>query len=126
MKKRAFLIGLFVFLIGGLVGSALAFADAEAIRDRMTSRLPAILDLKARGVIGENSQGFLEFVGQAMSGKDVVDAENKDRLAVYEAIGKDNGRTARDVGERRAIQNAADVAKAGDWLKSADGKWYQK
>ncbi|MBU4315790.1 MAG: YdbL family protein [Proteobacteria bacterium] len=125
MKKRAFLIGLFVLLIGGLVGSALAFADAETIKERMKSRLPAILELKAQGVIGENSQGFLEFVGQAMSGKDVVDAENKDRLAVYEAIGKQNGTTARAVGERRAIQ-IADGANPKDWLKNAEGKWYQK
>lgn len=108
-----------------IVFAAGAFASAKEIRDRMIARLPEIKALKAKGLVGENNKGFLEFVGGQKEKQELVTAENKDRALVYEAIAKQQGTTVKLVGKHRAIQIAA-KAQPGEWLQDANGKWYQK
>lgn len=98
---------------------------AQGLKERMQSRLPVIIDLKARGIVGEGNNGYLAFVKGKNEKKDVVDAENKDRRTVYAAIAKKQGTTVERVGQRRALQ-LAEKAKPGEWLQKPDGKWYQK
>ena len=123
MKKKLTSVILAILLCN--VFAAGAFASAKEIRDRMIARLPAIKALKAKGIVGENNKGFLEFVGQKKEQQDVVAAENQDRTEVYSAIAKQQGTTAELVGKHRAVQ-IADKAQAGEWLQDANGKWYQK
>ena len=110
------------FLIGFFITPTL-FADD--IKTRMKNRLPAILELKAKGIVGENNSGYLEFVGKQKGSPEVVAAENDDRRAVYTAIAKQEGTTVELVGKRRALQ-IAQKADSGDWLQDASGNWYQK
>jgi len=111
------------FLIGFFVaGSPLS---ADDIKTRMKNRLPAILELKAKGIVGENNKGYLEFIGGKTEKADVVAAENEDRKTVYAAIAKQQGTTVELVGKRRALQ-ISQKADAGDWLQDAKGNWYQK
>jgi uncharacterized protein YdbL (DUF1318 family) len=98
---------------------------AQGLKERMQSRLPVIIDLKARGVVGEDSNGYLAFVKGKNERKDVVDAENKDRRTVYAAIAQKQGTTVELVGQRRALQ-LAEKAQPGEWLQKPDGKWHQK
>ena len=91
----------------------------------MKARLPIIVELKSQGIVGENLNGYLEFVGNSKVKEDVVAAENDDRLKVYTAIANQAGTTPEVVGKRRAIQ-IAEKASPGEWLQDADGKWYQK
>lgn len=123
MKKNAcaavFAIILCIVFAGG------AFPSAQEIRDRMIARLPDIKALKAKGLVGENNRGFLEFIGQQKEKQDLVAAENQDREKVYQAIARQQGTTAELVGKHRAIQ-IADKAQPGEWLQDANGKWYQK
>lgn len=100
-------------------------AWAQGLKERMQSRLPTIVDLKARGIVGEDNNGFLAFIKGQNEKKDVVAAENKDRQTVYAAIAKKQGTTVELVGQRRALQ-LAEKAKPGEWLQKPDGKWYQK
>ena len=102
-----------------------ASACAGDIKQRMKDRLPKIIELKAAGIIGENNQGLLAFVGGNKQEQALVDAENKDRQLVYDAIAKQQGTTAAVVGRRRALQIAG-KAKPGEWLQDASGKWVQK
>ena len=102
-----------------------ASAPCADIKARMKARLPAIVQLKAAGIIGETNQGLLAFVGTKKVQPDVVAAENKDRASVYAAIAKQQGTTADVVAKRRALQ-IAERAKPGEWLQDAAGKWYQK
>lgn len=95
------------------------------IKSRMKNRLPRIIELKAAGIIGENNQGFLAFVGSQRTDVALVEAENKDRKRVYAAIAKQQGTTADLVGQRRAMQLAR-LAKAGEWIQNAAGQWVQK
>ena len=123
MKKKVYCALLaFLFLI---VFAAGAFPSAQEIQARMIARLPAIKDLKDRGLVGENNKGFLEFIGQQKEKQEVVTAENQDRQQVYEAIAKQQGTTVELVGQHRAIQ-IADKALPGEWLQDSNGKWYQK
>lgn len=119
MKK---LIGLLMII---MLLTAVGAAWGEDIKARMKSRLPVIMDLKARGVVGENNQGFLEMLKGQTEKKEIVQAENNDRRTIYGHIGKKTGATAQVVGQRRAIQ-IAEKASPGEWLQDASGKWYTK
>ena len=123
MKKKATVTILSILFC--IVFAAGAFASAKEIRDRMISRLPEIKALKAKGLVGENNKGYLEYVGQQKEKPEVVTAENQDRQKVYQAIAKQQGTTAELVGNHRAIQIAA-KAQPGTWLQDANGKWYKK
>jgi uncharacterized protein YdbL (DUF1318 family) len=122
--KRKMLMGIIsLALFCGFIFSAMAFG--QDIKARIKARRPIILALKAEGIIGENSAGYLEFRGSNKKNEDVVKAENSDRRIVYKKIGKQTGTTAEVVGQRRA-QKIAELAKPGDWLQNASGKWYKK
>ena len=99
--------------------------SAQDIKARMKERLPQILALKTKGLVGENNQGYLQFVGATKEHEDVVSAENADRRTVYEAIAKQEGTTAQFVGKRRALQLVGQ-AHAGDWVQNDAGQWVQK
>ncbi|MFH0728188.1 MAG: YdbL family protein [Pseudomonadota bacterium] len=120
-KHRLFIVLIILF---GFIFSATA-GFGEDIKERMKNRLPEIVDLKARGIIGENNQGFLQFVGQTKEKEALVAEENKDRESVYAAIANSQGTSADMVGRRRAIQIVS-VASPGDWLQNEAGNWYQK
>jgi uncharacterized protein YdbL (DUF1318 family) len=98
---------------------------ADDIKERMQARLSQIADLKGRGVVGENNQGYLEFLPGKREKDDLVSAENSDRRKVYEDIAQKTGTTADLVGRRRALQ-IAENAKTGEWLQKDQGKWYKK
>jgi uncharacterized protein YdbL (DUF1318 family) len=100
-------------------------ASADDIKTRMKKRLPVIKELKAKGIVGEDHQGYLQFVGAKKEKADVVAAENKDRKTVYAAIAKQQGTTAELVGKRRAMQ-ISKKANPGEWVQDASGKWIQK
>lgn len=95
------------------------------IKQRMQERLPVLNAMKQRRILGENNRGLLEFTGAARENADVVDAENRDRLAVYEAIAKRNGTAAEQVGRERARQIAENAAP-GTLLQNAAGTWGPK
>ena len=122
MKLKKVMAVLSVFILGILISDAYS---ADSIKKRMIDRLPVISDLKARGIVGENNLGFLEFIGDQKEKVDVVKAENRDRKSVYDAIAKNQGTTAEVVGKHRAAQIAG-KARAGQSLQDANGKWYKK
>ena len=123
MKTKIFMPTLILSIFGLLFSGS--FASPESLKARMKARLPIIAELKAKGVVGENVKGYLQFVGEMKEKEDVVEAENNDRRKVYAAIAKQQGTTAELVGKRRALQ-IAKKAKAGEWLQDQSGKWYQK
>jgi uncharacterized protein YdbL (DUF1318 family) len=101
-----------------------ATAWGQDIKARMRSRLPAIVELKKAGVVGENNQGFLA-VRKSTNQKSLVDAENQDRRTIYTAIANKQNTTPELVGRRRAIQ-IAEKADPGTWIQNSNGQWIQK
>ena len=123
MKERILTQIIIVWIIGMFLTGTTAFADD--IKTRMKKRLPVIKELKAKGAVGENNNGFLQFVGEKKENADVVAAENKDRQTVYEAIARQQGTTPELVGERRALQISKKSAP-GERVQDAGGQWQQK
>ena len=123
MKNKIFTTTVSLIIMSFLFINASAFG--EGIKARMKARMPAILELKDKGIVGEDKNGFLQFVGQKKEKEDLIAAENVDRKKVYSHIAKQQGTTAQLVGERRALQ-IAKKAKPGTWLQDQSGKWYQK
>jgi len=104
--------------------SLTAFGLSAAQGPDGRQRLAILKALKAKGVIGENNKGFLEFRG-APSAEGVVKAENADRQQDYQQIAKRTNTAVATVGQRRAVQLAED-APAGTWIQKADGSWEKK
>jgi uncharacterized protein YdbL (DUF1318 family) len=123
MKRSTIMAIAVVFILGLLITNG--YSSSQDIKQRMIERLPTITALKAKGLLGEDNRGYLQFIGQKKENEDVVAAENKDRQTVYTAIAKQQGTTVELVGQHRAIQ-IADKAQPGEWLQDAKGKWYQK
>jgi uncharacterized protein YdbL (DUF1318 family) len=122
MKYRLWIpLALLLTLLAG-VAAAQSLSD---IKERMKDRLPEISDLKARGIVGENNTGFLEFVGDKKEKEGVVEGENADRAAVYQHIAQQQGASAALVGKRRAAQ-IRQTAPSGVWLQDENGEWFQK
>ncbi len=122
--KKSRLILILITLIILLAQNVFAKSIKE-IQDNMKDRLPAIVELKQAGIVGENNLGYLEYVGASKKNEDIVSAENNDRKIVYEALAKKNNTSAELVGKRRALQ-IAEKADPGEWLKNESGQWYQK
>ena len=98
---------------------------AQGIKERMKERLSVIIELKEKGIIGEDFQGYLVFLSDDKQKQDVIEEENIDRKKIYSYIAKKEGADLELVGQRRAKQ-IADNAKPGDFLQKEDGSWYQK
>lgn len=120
ISNRLFMLFLTVFL-----GSLAYQVAADKITRRMKERLPRILNLKSKGIVGENNQGYLAFIKKDPVYQKLVNAENSDRQKAYKKIAALQKTSLRVVEQLRAKQIAA-KAKKGDWLQSSDGKWYQK
>ncbi|KAB2837018.1 MAG: YdbL family protein [Candidatus Brocadia sp.] len=126
MKIKMCMSFFIVTLIGvGLTGASLRAEDISTVKVQMEKRLPLIVELKSRGIVGEDRMGYLQFVGGKREKEDVVQAENQDRRKVYEVISQKEGVTIEQVGQRRALQ-IVNKAKKGEWLQDQNGKWYQK
>ncbi len=109
------LLGVFVF-----VGTSMA-----GIKERMKQRLPVIVELKAKGIVGENNQGYLAFVTGQTSDNALVASENKDRKAIYAHIAKQQNTSLAVVEKRRAI-TLAERAVAGEFIQNTAGAWIKK
>ncbi|MBM4055657.1 MAG: DUF1318 domain-containing protein [Planctomycetes bacterium] len=126
MKSNIFAAFLFIVCAVIFFTDSIAFADdIHAIKGQMEKRLPLIVELKSKGIVGEDNKGYLQFVGTGRENEEIINAENEDRKKVYVSIAKKEGANADQVGRRRALQ-IAKKALAGDWLQDQNGKWYQK
>ena len=123
MKTRQITVFGIMFMLVAVFAVQGAFAND--IKDRMKQRLPVIVQMKLQGIVGENADGFLEFVAGNKTNADVIESENKDRQTVYSAISAQQGVDAATVGKRRALQ-IVNQAQKGEYLKNEAGVWYKK
>lgn len=80
---------------------------------------------KARGLVGEQPDGYLGVV-QATPESVALAAEiNAKRKAAYEGIARQNGATLAEVSALTA-QKVIEKAPAGTFVKSASGEWVKK
>src|SRR6185436_18985645 len=65
--------------------------EVQSALDGRKDRFSQLTDLKQKGIIGENNQGYVEVLQAGQGGEDVVAAENKDRKVIYQTIADQNG-----------------------------------
>jgi uncharacterized protein YdbL (DUF1318 family) len=98
----------------------------SVLRQFQAKRLPALDALKASGVVGENSRGFVEVRGNGSDyAANLVADENHDRGVVYALFARKYNMAPEQVGLRRA-RKISEKSKPGIWLQAPDGTWYQK
>ena len=130
--KKLLALSIAALTLAFAVPQALSAADdAATIKKNMADRKPKIEVLKKAGSVGENKAGYLEAMTKETADKEVklsdddnklIEAENKDRKAVYTAIAKKEGSTVDKVGELRAKQIRSKAAE-GEFIQGEDGKW---
>lgn len=123
MKHKYTVIVNILVLLGVFIFSGQA--GAQDIKERMKQRLPAIVDLKAQGIVGENNQGYLAFVSGQKTQEALVESENQDRKSIYVQIAKQQN-TSLDLVEKRRAMALADRAIPGEFIQKSDGAWIQK
>ncbi len=100
--------------------------DAAGAQQRMRERVAHIDALKSAGSVGENNRGLLEPRGDLDDrGRELVSAENADRMLAYQEIARRNGTSPDVVGRQRAEQIAR-RSISGVWLQNPEGEWYRK
>lgn len=110
-------------------------AAIRALKDAMKQRAADLKPLLGSGSVGIGKDGML--VAREPAGLDLatraklrrlVDAENKDRQALYREIASANNFGAERVGDIRGIfaQTWKEKAEAGWWVQGADGAWKRK
>ncbi len=120
--KKTFICSLIAAVFAVSAGTP---AIAGGIKERMKHRLPQIIQLKSKGIVGESNQGFLAFVNGNKGPLAVVTDENEDRKIVYDKIARQQDTTADLVGKRRAKQ-LFDLAKSGEFVQKSNGSWIKK
>lgn len=125
MKTKLILSLAVVALLGFAAPAAMAQQSPD-LKQQMVQRLPALDELRRRQVVGEANTGFLEVRGTATpEEQQLVEAENRDRAAVYEMIARKAETTKDAVGRARAKTIAASSAR-GVLVQDVDGNWAQK
>ncbi len=124
MYLKKSILSVFI-LFATLLVITTTFATASPVLDRMKARLPQLTELKNNDVIGENNQGYLEYLNGKSGEEKLVNSENADRKVVYKGIGRKKKVDAVLVGQRRAIQLSQQGIK-GHWYQNKAGKWSQK
>ena len=108
------------------------------LKERMKQRHPQLEKVRDGGKVGETAAGLVEAVKPASAAEktdaadpksmtigELVEAENKDRKALFELLAQDLKLTPAEVGKQNGIRS---LEKATDehWLKLEDGRWVQK
>jgi uncharacterized protein YdbL (DUF1318 family) len=83
--------------------------EVEQAAYNRRDRKPQLDSLEENGVVAENKSGLVEIKGDADSSiKDLVSAENKDRMVIYMAIAAKNGISVEKVQEMYAKKLAGE------------------
>ncbi len=127
----------------GLAGASVSDPQMFQAMKVMEFHSDDIRELKARGIVGENNQGYLQYLAQNAADtyeKDpdarkilflMIDEENKARRTVFERSLVLSGVSSPSPVQIEAIgrkfsQERADNALEGDWLQNSSGTWYLK
>jgi len=107
----------------------------RALKDSIKNRSAAIKPYMDKGNIGINKDGLLAVRSEdglnlkdRADSKQLIDAENRDREALYAEIAKANNIANDSIPKIKAIfaKSWMDQARPGWWIQDASGSWKQK
>lgn len=84
-------------------------------------------EVKASGLVGEKSDGYLGLVqGTAPAAvEQLVENVNRQRRERYEQIARENGITISQVAQL-AYARAVEATRSGNYVEDANGRWIRK
>lgn len=125
MKKLTLFISLLISTF--LFSSVHTFAqDEAALKQAIMQRVSSVDSIKLAGKVGENNVGLLAQRG-ALSSEEtsLMNAENKDRKALYSILAKRLKLSLKVVGQGRA-EELRKKSASGVCLQDDKGKWYKQ
>ena len=108
------------------VASTYANSNQASLIASMEQRLPALMELKLGGKVGETNMGLVE--GRVVLEREerrLIADENRDRLANYKIIAEELGIPVAAVQRKRAEQ-IRNNSPRGVWIESKNGDWYRE
>lgn len=127
ITRRSFIVTLLALALLPC-GFATAASREDELKESFKERFPKLAALKKAGTVGETHAGYVALVDEKSKdaeAKELVESENDDRKELFKLIAEREGTTEKKVAER-AGKRAFDKAKAGEYLKGADGEWKKK
>lgn len=92
------------------------------------ARYDQLNDDQAKGWIGENNQGLVSKLGGDAAVDQMVAAENRDRMVIYQAIVQQNGLPPEALAAVQQVfaETQRDRAQPGDPIQLPSGEWTRK
>lgn len=112
--------GFLSLFIGKAYAQEALSSDVEQAALRRKDRLAQLKDFEAKGAIGENKLGLVEFRGPSQDDAlvmDLVSAENKDRMIIYNALAAKNNTPVEEIQKIYSMRLQGD-APAGTPLEA--------
>lgn len=102
--------------------------DVKAALEARKDRFSQLKELKAKGLVGENNRGYVQAFGGGADVTALVNAENADRKAIYEAIVEQNELGGRALVTVESVFAGVqrDKAEPGEKIQSPSGSWMTK
>ena len=123
--RFAFLCALAAVVPPVMAGDGGGPTESELL-ESMRERLPAIMELKLAGKVGETNRALLTPRGDLdRKQRQLVEAENGDRIAFYRKVAARLGVSLEAVQKKRAKQ-IREASPEGVWVQSAKGEWERK
>jgi len=114
---------------------AVTNASIRQLKARMKARYPKLKPYLEKGLVGEGADGYLVLRGAEKLSlrerallKRLVDAENRDRKALYYEVMKALGVAPKDLPRIQRIfaKEWQRTAPPGTWIEIEPGKWVRK
>jgi uncharacterized protein YdbL (DUF1318 family) len=126
MKTLIIIFAVCAAALTAMPSATYAQQTERALITSMQSRLPALMDLKLAGKVGETNQALIE--GRKPLEREaqrLISAENADRRAHYTLIATRLQVSVKTVQLKRAEQIRQNSPK-NIWIQSKSGDWYQE
>lgn len=101
--------------------------EVSAALDARRARFDSLADLKNKGMVGEDNQGYAKALVSAPEVEVIVAEENNDRRVLYTTIAAQNN-LAGEMGtiEKVFAEVQRDKAKPGEMVQDDNGQWVTK
>jgi len=91
------------------------------------SRYDQLIELKAKGTLGENNKGYIAVLKNEGNAEAVAEGENSDRKIIYQTIADQNNlRDALSTIEKVFASVQRNKAAPGEMIQTEDGQWVKK
>jgi uncharacterized protein YdbL (DUF1318 family) len=107
----------------------------QSLKNQIKERFPRLIPFFQKGGIGEGKKGFLEIrdtkglsPAEKADLKPLVEAENRDRRALYQEVAKSMNILPDQLSKVQRIfaEKWQNSAERGWWIQKEDGHWVQK